>query len=33
VKTRALDMKKGRYFGWPKKEDVRRFIAMGRRFR
>ncbi len=31
--TRPLDMKKGRYFGWPKKEDVRRFISNGRRFR
>jgi len=33
VSTRSLEMKKGRYFGWPAKADVRRFIAMGRRFR
>ncbi len=31
--TRPLDMKKGRYFGWPKRDDVRRFISNGRRFR
>jgi len=31
--TRPLDMKKGRYFGWPKREDVLRFIGNGRRFR
>jgi methionyl-tRNA formyltransferase len=31
--TRPLDMKKGRYFGWPKRDDVRRFIGNGRRFR
>lgn len=31
--TRPLDMNKGRYYGWPKKEDVKRFIDYGRRFR
>jgi len=33
VKTRTLNMKKGRYFGWPKKSDIKRFIEKGRRFR
>ena len=33
VKTYPLDMGKGSYFGWPKREDVRRFLDNGRKFR
>jgi len=31
--TYPLDMNKGNYYGWPKREDVKRFINNGRRFR
>lgn len=31
--TKPLDMSKGNYYGWPKKEDVKRFRSCGRRFR
>ena len=31
--TWSLDLSKGRYFGWPKREDVERFLGHGRRFR
>lgn len=33
VHTFPLDMNKGRYFGWPTRQDVKRFIQKGRRFR
>jgi methionyl-tRNA formyltransferase len=33
ISTFPLDMTKGRYFGWPTRRDVRRFIERGRRFR
>ncbi len=33
VQTYPLDMSKGRYYGWPKREDVKRFLGYGRRFR
>jgi methionyl-tRNA formyltransferase len=31
--VKPLDMSKGKYYGWPKKEDVKRFVSLGRRFR
>lgn len=31
--TESLDMTGGRYFGWPTRQDVRRFLSHGRRFR
>lgn len=31
--TRPIDMSKGNYYGWPKREDVKRFLSYGRRFR
>ncbi len=33
VETRSLDMSRGNYYGWPGREDVKRFLAHGRRFR
>lgn len=33
VHTFPLDMTKGRYFGWPTRIDVKKFIRKGRRFR
>jgi methionyl-tRNA formyltransferase len=33
VNTIPLDMSKGRYFGWPTRADVKRFLRNGRRFR
>lgn len=33
VKTYPLDMNKGRYFGWPTRGDVLRFLGCGRRLR
>lgn len=31
--TYPLDMSKGNYYGWPKREDVKRFLSNGKRFR
>lgn len=31
--TRSFDLQAGSYFGWPKREDVLRFLTTGRRFR
>ncbi len=33
AETYALDMSKGNYYGWPKREDVKRFLNNGKRFR
>ncbi|HEC97485.1 MAG TPA: hypothetical protein ENI58_04920 [Nitrospirae bacterium] len=33
AETYSLDMSKGNYYGWPKREDVKRFLNNGRRFR
>ncbi|VAX30920.1 Methionyl-tRNA formyltransferase [hydrothermal vent metagenome] len=33
AETYPLDMSKGNYYGWPKREDVKRFLDNGRRFR
>ncbi|NOZ26040.1 MAG: hypothetical protein GXO94_08140 [Nitrospirae bacterium] len=31
--TYSLDMSRGNYYGWPEREDVKRFLVNGRRFR
>jgi len=33
VQTRPLDMTRGNYYGWPGREDVKRFRSRGRKFR